>query len=488
MQWPESSRPLLGASRVVYEVAAGAKGTVTGGIAIMHSLAVHAGLVEAINNSFRVFKRWLPYSESDHVLSIAYNHLCGGTTIEDMQLRRQDEGLLGALGVSRLPSPAASGDFTRRLTEENIERLMDGFNLCRVKFWKQQPDEFFDEAIIEGDGTIVPTTGECKQGMDVSYKGIWGYHPLIISLANTQEPLFLVNRPGNRPSSEGAAGYFDRAMKLCREAGFRSILLRGDTDFSQTAQLDRWDSEKVRFLFGFNAMKGVQARAKKLPESAWKRLDRPPKYAAATKTRKRPRNVKKAIVREREYRNIRLNHEHVAEFDYQPNACEKPYRMIVLRKNLSIERGENALIPDIRYFFYITNDRRKSAARLVLLANQRCNQENLIDQLKNGVRAMRMPTDGLASNWAYMVMASLAWTLKAWFALGLPAKGRWKAEHASDKAEVLKMGFKKFFDNFILVPAQFVRTGRRKYLRLLGWNPWLHVFLRGANAVEAAPL
>ncbi len=93
------------------------------------------------------------------------------------------------------------------------------------------------------DGTLVETAAECKQGMDLSYKGIWGYHPLVLSLANTGEVLRLVNRPGNRPSHEGAAELFDQCIALCRGAGFRRIVLRGDTDFSQTEHLDRWHEQ-----------------------------------------------------------------------------------------------------------------------------------------------------------------------------------------------------------------------------------------------------
>ncbi len=96
----------------------------------------------------------------------------------------------------------------------------------------------------------------------------------------------------------------------------------------------------------------------------------------------------------------------MAEFPYQPIACARPYRVIALRKNITVERGEWALFDDVRYFFFITNDHATPADELVLLANDRCAQEQLIDQLTNGVHAMRMPVGTLVSNWAYMVMAS----------------------------------------------------------------------------------
>jgi hypothetical protein len=301
----------------------------------------------------------------------------------------------------------------------------------------------------------------------------------VVSLANTQEPLYLVNRSGNRPSAEGAAERFDQARALCREAGFQRITFRGDTDFSQTGHLDRWDAEGIRFVFGYDARANVIAAAEALPATAWHRLVRRPPPAVQTEPRQRPTNVKAATIVARAFKNLRLEAEAVAEFPYRPTACTTTYRMVVVRKNISVEQGDQRLFDQIRYFFYLTNDQDTAAAPIVFLANDRCNQENLIDQLKHGVGATRMPVDTLLSNWAYMVMTALAWTLKAWFALQLPATGRWAARHAAEKAAVLQMEFKTFRHAFIQIPVQVVRTSRRLVFRLLAWNPWQAVFLRG---------
>ncbi len=473
------------ASHVQYEHSDRVRGLATGGIGAMHRLAQSTGLVDAIDQQVAVLKVHLPYHESDHVLGIAYNVLCGGTCLQDIELRRQDEVYLDALGAQRIPDPTTAGDFCRRFDEAAIDGLQRAINETRVRVWRAQPAEFLDEAFIDADGTLAETTGQCKEGMDIAYTGVWGYHPLVVSLANTQEPLFLVNRSGNRPSAEGAAERFDEARALCRAAGFQRITFRGDTDFSQTRHLDRWDADGVRFVFGYDARANVIGVADALPARAWTRLVRRPSYAVQTEPRERPENVKDTITVKRAFKNFRLEAEAVADFPYQPTACAQPYRMIVVRKNISVEQGDQRLFDEIRYFFYLTNDQASTAADIVLLANARCNQENLIDQLKHGVGALRMPVDTLLSNWAYMVMAALAWTLKAWFALRLPETGRWAARYAAEKAAVLRMEFKAFLHAFILIPVQVVRTSRRLVFRLLAWNPWQAVFLRGFDHLRA---
>ena len=254
------------------------------------------------------------------MLNIAFNILAGGKRIEHLELRRNDEVYLDALGARRIPDPTTAGDFCRRFASEaDVLTLMGAINESRLRVWAQQPDEFLDEAILDADSTVVETAAECKDGVDIAYDGRWGYHPLLISLANTAEPLFLLNRSGNRPSQERAGEYLDKAIALCIRAGFRKILLRGDTRIAENEDLDPWDDRvlprggttiaeardldswddagNIRFIFGYAAYDGLKARADELPEEAYGFLERPPRYAIKTAPRQRPERVKAEIVR-----------------------------------------------------------------------------------------------------------------------------------------------------------------------------------------------
>jgi hypothetical protein len=322
--------------------------------------------------------------------------------------------------------------------------------------------------------------------MDIAYNGVWGYHPLAVTLANTGETLSIVNRSGNRPSHEGAAAEVDRVLEVCFAGGFRKVLLRGDTDFTQTKHLDRWsDDPRVRFVFGVDSMANLELLADDLPDNAWTTLKRPPRCQVKTKPRRRPRNVKERIVRERGYKNLQLVGEEVAEFDYRPTACGKTYRMVVVKKWIDERKGQSVLFRSYRYFFYLTNDRELSPTEVVFEANDRCDQENLNAQLKGAVRALHAPLDNLVSNWAYMVMVSLAWNLKAWWALSLPEEPGPQAEsQREEKQRVLKMEFKTFRNALVRLPCQIVQSGRRLIYRLLSWNPWQRLLFRWLDCMR----
>jgi hypothetical protein len=479
-QYPEQSTALLRAQNIHYEMAERVRAIDCGGIGAFHLLACNSGLVDAINERVNLLKRHLPYHESDHVLNIAYNTLNGGSCLDDIELRRNDEAYMDALGAERIPDPTTAGDFTRRFAEKDVVELMEAINGIRPRLWKKRLSSAErKEALVDVDGTHALTLGECKEGIGLSYDGKWCYHPLLVSLANTMEPLYLVNRSGNSVSHDGAVEWIDRAIGLVRQS-FKKVCLRGDTDFALTVHFDRWSKEGVRFAFGIDAMRNLVEIAEGLDSKRWRVLRRREKEPLSGKRRKRPKNFKEEIVLEKGYRNIRLVREHVSEFSYQPTKCKRPYRVIVLKKSLSVEEGQVKLWDDVRYFFYITNRTDLSAAEVVWLCNERCNQENLIEQLKNGVNALRMPVDTLVSNWSYMVMASLAWTLKAWFAL--------LVRNHEQRSELLRMEFRRFLNGIVKMPVQIISAGRRIVYRILGYNQWVYTFMKTFDRVRRLQL
>ncbi len=465
------ARPLFGSGNARYEVGASAEAMNYGGITAAHRLVTKLGLVKKIDERLALLKVHLPYHESDHVLSLTYNVMCGGTCLEDIERLRHDEAYMNALEAEIIPDPTTAGDFMRRFSEADVIALMDCINAVRPKLWcKRAADLLSGVAYIDVDGTSAPTYGEKKGGMDISYKGVWGYAPLIVSLANTKEVLYVVNRPGNAPSHQGAAPWIDAAIDLVKPHVGR-VCLRGDTDFSLTAHFDGW-AEDVDFIFGMDCNNALRTRAEALEEADWQRLHRP----EATQKRKRRDNEKQRIVRQRGYLKLSLNYEDVASFDYQPGKCERSYRIVALRKNISKTKGEHTLFDDVRYFFYITTRSDLTAAQVVATANQRCDQENVIEQLKNGVNALRVPLYDLVSNWAYMVIAALAWNIKSWFALMM--------HRIKHRREYIRMDFRTFLNHIILFPCRVVKHARSTTIRIIGYRPSLNRLLGAWSTIQ----
>ncbi|MFH0794898.1 MAG: IS1380 family transposase [bacterium] len=472
--YPRESGPVFAGGNVRYEMSDRVAAVGCGGIGAIHAMVQALGLDAAINGSVRLLNLHAPYHESDHVLNLAYNILTGGDCVEDLERLRENETYMDGIGAERIPDPTTAGDFCRRFDEGSLVALQEAVNDVREQVWALQDESFFEQALLDVDATIAETDGECKEGMGLSYKGIWGYAPLMVSLANTREPLYLINRSGNTPSCVDAVRWIDRAVARVSKK-FKKILVRGDADYSLTEKFDEWD-EKVEFVFGYPAMPNLVAKADALPDSAWARLERAAKYEVKTQERTRLENVKKKIVRENGYKNIRLVCEDVAEFAYRPAKCKKTYRMVVVRKNLSVEEGEAVLLPEIRYFFYIANNRVRPQEEIVFEANKRCDQENLFGQFHSGLSAMRMPLNSLHSNWAYMVIAALAWTLKAWYGLLVPDE--------TESKKVVRMEFKKFLHRFVMIPCQILKHGRRLIYRIANFNHALRTFFDTFAAIR----
>ena len=381
--------------------------------------------------------------------------------MEDIELRRNDEVYLDALGAQRIPDPTTAGDFCRRFEEDDVESLMDTFNKVRLKVWRQQPDAFFEGSGSGGGRDIGPNHRRMQRRDGRGLRRDMGLSPTVDFAGEHGRNVYLVNRAATGPRMR------ERPNGSIRHRVVPACGVRSDP----AARGHRLQPDPV---FGWMGRPGrglhLRHRRDEKPGGPGRPIGAgllgapgtSRKYEVASQPRQRPDKVKERIVRERGFENIRLRGEDVAEFAYRPGACDRDYRVVVVRKNLSVAKGEQVLFDDIRYFFYITN-RADPADQIVMRANQRCNQENLIEQLKNGVHALGMPVGDQTSNWAYMVMASLAWTLKAWFALLLPETGRWGQKYQAEKQTVLRMEFKTFLNAFMLgaLPARAYWSAHR---------------------------
>lgn len=477
---PFTAVPVFSGGPIHYEMSDRVSATKFGGLGLVIQLVDHLGLAAAIDDNLHLLKQHRPYHESDHILNMVYNIVTGGNCLEDLENRRNDVAYMNALGARRIPDPTTERDFLPRFGEREVEVFMDVINEVRSQVWLKQSSESRKLALIDVDGTIAPTTAQCVEGADFCHDGRYGYGPLVVSLANSQEVLYVMNRSANRPSHDGAVKWIDKSISWTRDSNFDAVRLRGDTDFSLTRHFDRWSNNGVEFVFGIDANPSFVRKAKELDDSAWQPLAR--RLKPLTKApRLRRANLKEKKIWQRGFKNYRLAKEMIAEIPYKPARADEMYRMIIIRKHINVEKGQQKLESELRYFFYVTNipEAILSKDEVVFESNARCHQENLIEQLKNGVRAMRVPSKNFVANWAYMIIGSLAWNLKAWLGLVLP--------QSLGAARLLKMEFRRFTEEVISVPVQILRTGRRLVFRLLALSFWWALLLGGNTWLRKQP-
>lgn len=133
----ESKKPILSASNTAYDINDRISAISHGGIGLVDKLIKKINYPAMINNELHLLKRHVPYFESDHILNIAYNIICGGTCLEDIELLRNNIAYMDALGAKRIPDPTTAGDFLRRFEEKDIIALMDIHNKATTKVWRK---------------------------------------------------------------------------------------------------------------------------------------------------------------------------------------------------------------------------------------------------------------------------------------------------------------------------------------------------------------
>ena len=447
--------------------------TAVGGLALAARLAVTLKASQRIDAELSLLKIHRPFSESDHVLTHVYNLFVGGTCIEDIADLQHSEAARRILGASRIPDPTTAGDFLRRLDEDAIHSLDAVCDDLHRATWKKRWGRRKQKlALVDIDSHVHHVYGDQKEGADFTYKGGFGYHPLVVSLAGTHECLRIVNRPGNVTSADGADETIESIIPLLKER-FHQTIFRGDSAFAHQAIYKTCERHGMQFAMVSPCHPNLAALADAIPERRWKPFcadekDRLPKE----KRRKRGKNIRRRRARERGKRDLKLEKQWLAEIDYQPARSDKTYRLIVRRQRIE-ESTQGELFELWRYRYVITNlPRSTSADEVVRLTYRRCDQEKVIEQLQNGVAAMRMPTGGFLANWAFLVCARIAHNMKAWLAmLALPE-------------ETMRWEWKRFRKAFVYIAAKVVRSAGQTRVRFADSHRFATAVARGIAKLQ----
>jgi hypothetical protein len=428
--------------------------TALGGLALAVRLSERLRMAQSIDRRLSLLRSRRPFHESDHVLAHVYNLFAGGTAIEDISDLQHSEPVRRLLGASRIPDPTTAGDFLRRFDESGIQTLDQAIDEIQELAWRCRDGAKKREiGVVDIDSHLHHVYGHQKEGADFTREGGFGFHPLVISLAETQECLRLVNRGGNVACSEGAAEELLELVPMLKRR-FKSVLVRGDSAFACQKIFDVCDQNGLSFAMVSATQQNFAALADALKERCWSPFRATEAPASERRARRRRRDLRRRQARVRGMRDLRLQKQWIAEIPYTPARSERPYRLIIRRQRIE-ESRQGELFELWRYRYVLTNlPTSVSTEEVVRLTYRRCDQENVIEQLQNGVAAMRMPTGGFLANWAYLVCARLAHNMKSWLAmLALPL-------------EVMRWEWKRFRKAFVYVAARIVRSGRQNLLRL----------------------
>jgi hypothetical protein len=469
--WPERAGPVFANRQVRLRVQQRGKITPYGGLSLAHDLGMRLGIDRDLNRSIKLLKINVPYFESDHILTHVYNLYVGGRCIEDISNLQHSEAIKHLFGACRIPDPTTAGDFLRRFGPYHLQQLQSVIDRAREKVWRKMPRSRKKVATVDLDSTIKEVYGECKQGADFSYNGKWSYHPLLASLAQTNEPLRTINRPGNRPSPEGAAQALHEILPMVGRH-FGRVFVRGDSKFYQRAIIAECERYGANFAFVMDGYDVLHELADSLPPSAWKpfsahQADKVAQAAADKKTRRKRKRVRAKRARQRGYKTLATTKQWVAEFDYRiprggkerdAGLAGRTYRVAVKRQQVDISEGQEYLFTEYRDRFVITDIPRShmDPGEVFCFAYGRCDQENIIEQFKNGIAAMRMPTGELLANSAFLMAGQLAWCLRSWLsALALPQ-------------ETTRWEWKWYRQAFVYIAAKITNSARRAKVYLAG--------------------
>ena len=425
-----------------------------GGLGAVKMLVQRLGLRAAIDKRLTLFKQYHDdYTESTHIMTSVQSMVAGGTKLISINDIRNSQGTQRMDKTPQTVAPTTMGDTLHRFTEEDIWKLQEiNLETCS-RVWehcrsKHKKGEIFT---VDTDSSVKHVYGNCFEGADFTYKNGFGYHPEYVTRAETGETLMVQNRSGSAKSGSGVSALLERVYPTVAKH-FHRIRHRGDTKYGKKEIIQTDEKYGVTFYLGYDSCGSLIEAAEEKPDSEWVEMPlKPAEKRRKRKTRKKrakQKQYRRKKVREREFKDEQTVARHVSELVYTPSWSDKPYRMIVVRSNREIHKGETFLFGKYEYYFIITSDRRGSALTVATIYFQRDNQENIFKQIKHETGGLWMPSKTLLANWAWMTISALAWNIKSWICqLGFKQGLRWM--------------WNRFCRELILITAEVTKGSRQ---------------------------
>jgi hypothetical protein len=438
-----------------------------GGLVLVEQFCRRFDVASRIDESVHLLKVHLPYHESDHILAQAMNLYAGGSTLEDLASLQHDEAVRRMFGACRLPDPTTAGDFLRRFAPESLAALRTAIDSVQEDVWselarRQGQGTKRSVAVVYLDGHIKELYGETMEGADFAYTGQYSYNVLTVTLANTGDCLAVRLRPGNFRSSHGAAEVLAEVLPRLRKH-FEDILVVADSDFDRSdvrkacqnasayfAFVGREHSNRPKMADSIETWSEFHPRAERIADERRNHKNYKP--------RRRKPNRKRERARERRYTELSLIKQFVGETAWTPPKETETLRLIVRRQIIDrFEAKQGEMFEMFRDRYIVTNLPSSWSAEEVIDATyERCDQENVIEQMGSGLAVWRMPVKQFIGNEAWMEIARLAWNMRTWIAqLALPK-------------ETVRWEWKRFRQAFVYQAAEVAHHARQLWVRFAG--------------------
>jgi len=434
--------------------------TANGGLFLLAELVKRMKMIESFAR-LGIYTRQA-IGEAVHILALVINQFAGGEAIADTQYLDRDGALRAILGDLHIPAAQTSGAFLQRFTEETIDKLRQIIWKMQAKHLKRLSKRFNRKIMISMDSTLYEVYGNSKEKSAKSYKGIFGYHPLLLHIHNTGELLDVILRSGKDFTSSEAAATLETNLRRLTPY-FDEIILLADSGFYEKAVVDvcEKDDLKIKFIIT-SELNAPIVRCITDPQLTW-RAPQPQtgetraniEHRDSRAFNYRLQNLKDALIKRGKNLEVRGELE-VTEFNHTVTTWKKNYRFVfkrqlILEQNL-LSQGEVFEATD-EYFHhgYVTNITDKTIEEIIALIDSRGHQENFIKDFKYGLGTVHIPSKHFYGNYAYFLISMLSWNLKCWLLSVIEPE--------------LRIQWKRFRYLFVKVGAQIIKSARYVIIR-----------------------